>query len=346
MLTYNRLSSKPGAFKAMTGVSIEEFQSLLSRVAPKYEALVRSQAQRVDRKRRPGGGVKSRYGLDGRLLMTMVWLKLYVTCDAIGVIFDLDKGTVSRFTRPILQILRQLGEGTLSWPEEARGLVEPDHGTTNPPAPPASSAEDSPEDPGPDDEGVAEDDGMRVVTPDGGNCPDYLAIVDATEQRVERSSDYATQKKHYSGKKKCHTIKTQVIVNERGRIRHVSDSVPGSSHDLTLLRQSGVFDQLPDGVTVMADCGYRGLQNDLTDRSVALPYRPKDKQVLTPEEKLHNTYISRIRVVVENVLCEMKHFRALDSVFRHCLERHNEITRAIAGILNHRIDKRLAKVPT
>jgi hypothetical protein len=106
-----------------------------------------------------------------------------------------------------------------------------------------------------------------------------------------------------------------------------------------------VLDELPDGLTVLADCGYRGLPNDLPDRSVALPDRPKDKQELTPQEKLPNHFISRIRVVVENTLCQMKHFRALDSVFRHCLDRYTAITRAIAGIVNDRIDKRLAKIP-
>jgi hypothetical protein len=274
--------------------------------------------------------------------MTVVWLKLYVTGEAIGFMFEVDKGTMSRFTRPILQILRELGEDTLGWPEEARELAEPEDVRLNPPEPPAGSPAGSPDDPRGDDRRVAADDGSRVVTPDQSNCPDYLAIVDATEQRVERSSDDATQKQHYSGKRKCHTLKTQVIVNEHGRIRHVSDSVPGSTHDLTLLRQSGVIDELPDGLSVVADCGYRGLQNDLPDRSVALPYRPKDKQELPPEEKLHNHFISSIRVVVENTLCQMKHFRALDSVFRHCLERYNEITRAIAGMVNWRLDKRLA----
>jgi transposase len=346
MLTYEQLSSKSGAFKSLTGLSIEEFQGLLGRVRPRYEALARSQTERADRKRAPGGGLKSRHDLTQRLLMTMVWLKLYVTCEAVGFMFGVDKGTVSRFTRPILRILRELGEDTLGWPEEARELAEPAEGKPNPPEKPAGQSEDSPDEPWGDDEHADEDDGSRVVTPDQSDCPDYLAIVDATEQRTERSSDYATQRKYYSGKRKCHTIKTQVIVNEHGRIRHLSDSVPGSTHDLTLLRQSGMTDELPEGLTVMGDCGYRGMQKAFPRHSVALPYRPKAHQELTPEEKLHNHFISSLRVVVENTLCQLKHFRALDSVFRHCLERYNDITRAIAGIVNWRIDKRLATQST
>jgi len=346
MLTYERLSAKPGVFKSMTGLSIEEFQTQLRRVTPQYEALVRSQTERADRQRAPGGGRKSQHDLTERLLMTMVWLRLYVTCEAVGFMFGVDKGTVSRFTRPILSILRDLGEDTLGWPKEARELTETDDTTAKAPPSPTGSQERPPDDPWQDEESVDPSDTARVVTPDQADYSDHLAIVDASEQRTERARDYALQKLYYSGKRKTHTIKTQIVVSETGRIRHVADSVPGSTHDLTLLRESGLKAELPEGLTVTGDTGYRGLQNDFPERSVALPYRPKDKQKLTPEEKLHNHFISRIRVVVENTLCELKHFQALVTRFRHSLERHSEITRAIAGLINCRIDKRLANQAT
>ena len=52
--------------------------------------------------------MKSRHDLTERLLMTMVWLRLYLTCEAVGFLFGVDKSTASRFTRPILSILRDL----------------------------------------------------------------------------------------------------------------------------------------------------------------------------------------------------------------------------------------------
>ena len=356
MLTYKQLAAKPGAFKSMTGITVEEFDSLLARVKPRYEAMVARRLYRPERRRGPGGGLKSRHDLTERLLMTQIWLKLYVTCDALGVMFEVDKSTASRFTRPILQILRELGEDTLGWPEEARELaksvesvesVESDDGSptgaTEAIGGDQSALTDEPSEDEPTDEPSGAE--SRLVTPDRSPCLDHLAILDATEQRTRRSKDYATQKRYYSGKKKCHTIKTQIIVNERGRIRHIADSVPGATHDLTLLRESGVPTDLPEGLTVTADTGYRGAQNDFPEHSVALPYRPKDKQTLTPEEKYHNHLVSKVRIVVENTLCELKHFQALSSVFRHSLEVYNQITRAIAGIVNWRIDKRLAEVP-
>lgn len=357
-------AAKPGVFQSITGVSPKEFDAILAQVEPRYQAMAKRRLERPDRKRAPGAGAKSRYDVADRLLMTLVWLRQYLTCEAVGFLFGVDKGTVSRFTRPILLILRDIGVDTLGWPEEAKEALEsirPGSGEsgagsvtpTDPPVdPPREASSDLsgesthgiswPMDRVEDEDVVRKTEAERVVTPDQSSCPDWLAIVDATEQRVERATVYATQKRFYSGKRKTHTIKSQIIVNERGRIRDVSDSVPGSTHDLTLLRESGVQAELPEGLTMMGDTGYRGLQNDFPNHSVALPYRPKDKQQLTPEEKLHNHFISRLRIVVENAICELKRFQALVTRFRHSLERHSAITKAIAGIVNLRIENRLA----
>jgi transposase len=301
----------------MTGITLEEFQPLLEEVQPRFDAVEQQRLKREQRKRAPGGGAKPRWDLRGRLLMTLVWLRLYLTCEAVGVLFDVDKGTVSRYTHPVLLILRDLGADTLGWPEEAQVLLageEPNDAPSEPPPPPS--------------------------------CPDMVAIVDATEQRVERPQDHATQKAHYSGKKKAHTRKTQIVVNEKGRVRSVSDSVPGSVHDLALMRQSQVSEQMPPELSAMGDSGYQGMQDDMPERSVALPYRATRGHPLTPEQKLHNHELSRIRIVVENTLARMKVFRVLRDAFRHAIELYDSIILAIVGIVNRRMDKQLARLST
>ena len=62
-------------------------------------------------------------------------------------------------------------------------------------------------------------------------------IIDCTEQPIQRPGDNATQDAHHSGKKKCHTLKTEYIVTAKGRIASVSTSHPGSHHDLTIRRE-------------------------------------------------------------------------------------------------------------
>lgn len=315
MLTYKHLSRKPGAFKSMAGITPEEFDILLEAVRPRFEAAEIERLKREERQRAPGGGAKPRCDLTERLLMIMIWLRLYLTCEAVGVLFSVDKGTVSRYTRPILLILCDMGTETLGWPEEAQALVATEEREETTPDP--SSEPD---------------------------CSDMVAIVDATEQRVERSQDYVTQKAHYSGKKKAHTRKTQVIVNEKGRIRHISKSVPGSKHDLALFRESKVAEQMPADLSAMGDSGYQGMQDDMPDRSVALPYRASRWHPLTPEEKLHNHEVSSVRVVVENTLAKMKIFRILADLFRHAMGIYDNIILAIAGIVNRRMDRQLVCV--
>ncbi|ETO91713.1 MAG: hypothetical protein P857_885 [Candidatus Xenolissoclinum pacificiensis L6] len=59
---------------------------------------------------------------------------------------------------------------------------------------------------------------------------------------------------YYSGKKKPHTIKTDVRINDKGRIVQVSKSYPGSIHDFKLFKQQ---EFPPQDSTVLVDSGYQ-----------------------------------------------------------------------------------------
>ena len=171
--------------------------------------------------------------------------------------------------------------------------------------------------------------------------PDLLAIVDATEQRVQRPGDDERQRRHYSGKKKAHTRKTAIVVNERGRIRDVTRSTPGSKHDLKHVVESQVMGGVPEDVTIIGDAGFDGLQNYYPERNVGTPHKARRNHPLTPDQKLANREFSSVRIVVENTLSHMKHFKVLAHQFRHTVELHDDAFRAVVGIINHRIDRRL-----
>ncbi len=93
-------------------------------------------------------------------------------------------------------------------------------------------------------------------------------IIDCTEQPIQRPKDNATQKAHYSGKKKRHTLKTEYIVAATGRIVSVSDSHPGSHHDLAL-RRAGP--RLPKRARCHADSAYQGY--DKEHPNLDIPYK-------------------------------------------------------------------------
>ena len=306
MITYQQLSQKPKIFKNLTGVTINEFNKLYRQTYPIWQQQEQERLNRPTRQRAIGGGRKYELKFREQFLMTLVWLRLYLNTEALGYFFGVDKSTVSRNTRRVLAALRVVGEGTLGWPE-------------------------------PPQRGQGKDVAQALA-----EYPDLFAIVDATEQAVRRSSDHDTQRQHYSGKKKRHTRKTQLVVNEHGEIRHLSSSTPGSVHDLKHFRLSGAGEQIPKPTTVGGDAGYDGLGNDLADHSVITSFKARRNHPLTEEQKLLNQEFSRLRIIVENTIAQLKHFKVLAHQFRHAVELYDTAFRAVVAIVNPRIKQRVA----
>ena len=158
MITYDKLKQKPRAFRSITGMSIAEFDGLYQKLIRVWARSERERLSRPDRKRAIGGGPPYNLRLQERLLMTAVWLRLYLSTEALGFFFGVDKSTASRNTRRLLPCLRLLGDETLGWPKP------PQRG-----------------------EGKSIEQALR-------DYPDLLAIIDATEQAVERPSENEQQK--------------------------------------------------------------------------------------------------------------------------------------------------------
>lgn len=310
MINYARLSQKPGIFKGFTGITVTEFRELEAKAEPKWLESEGKRLDRSDRKRAAGGGRKQDLPYREQLLMTMIWLRLYLTLDTLGFLFGVDKSTVSRYTRRMLPALREVGEETLGWvkpPKRGQG------------------------------KNLAE---ARET------YPDLFAFVDATEQSVQRPGDKEKQKKHYSGKKKRHTRKTQIVVNEYGEVRDVSTSVEGAVHDRRLFSRSGVAEKVPKDTLVAGDLGYLGIQNDLPDHSVLLPFKKSKHHPLTDEQKQLNQEFASGRIIVENTLGQFKHFKALAERFRHADDRYDDVFRSVLAVVNPRIQKRVAMTST
>lgn len=144
-------------------------------------------------------------------------------------------------------------------------------------------------------------------------------IVDATEQRTERRHAGCG----YSGKKKAHTVKTQIAVDKTGAIIHISDSVRGNIHDKKLFDQSLLM--LPDGS--LGDLGYLG-----TD--LVIPFKSSKLRPLTKRQKNWNTRHSRKRIIVEHVFASLKTFRILADRFRGSLNHYHEYFLIVCGLRN------------
>jgi hypothetical protein len=144
-------------------------------------------------------------------------------------------------------------------------------------------------------------------------------VVDATEQRTERRKDGSG----YSGKKKAHTIKTQIVVDNGGAIRHISLSVPGNVHDKKLFDRSGIT--LPD--LALGDLAYLGT-------NIAIPFKSSKLHPLTKQQEDHNTRHSRKRIIVEHVFASLKAFRILADRFRGALINYHSYFLIVCGLRN------------
>lgn len=84
-------------------------------------------------------------------------------------------------------------------------------------------------------------------------------LVDVTECSIQRSKNYEVQREYYSGKKKKHTIKIQIIVDEITKKIIGIAFDKGSVHDFKLFKDT--TKNLDKKIPFVADNGYLGIQN-------------------------------------------------------------------------------------
>jgi hypothetical protein len=170
--------------------------------------------------------------------------------------------------------------------------------------------------------------------------PELVVVIDSFEQKVQRPTDPTARNALYSGKKKTHTLKNQVSVDEdTGEIVDVSESVPGPLSDVKLVKQSGLLERLPEGVGAIGDCGYQGI-HDLHPLAHSPRKKPRGKD-RPPEDVAYNTAFSRRRIIVENTLLRARRYQSITQPDRDHRRHHAARVRAIAGLVNHQLRSRL-----
>ena len=110
-----------------------------------------------------------------------------------------------------------------------------------------------------------------------------------------QSNDQKEQKAYDSGKKKRHTLKSQVVIDGRTRQVIWTAHGRGTTHDFALYKHSRVA--LNKELAVLADSGYQGLDK-LHGKSQTPRKKPRKGQ-LSKEEKRAHRELSRRRIVIE-----------------------------------------------
>jgi hypothetical protein len=171
--------------------------------------------------------------------------------------------------------------------------------------------------------------------------PELAVIIDTFEQRVQRPRDRQQADGYYSGKKKQHTLKTQIAVDElTGAVCDIPDSVPGPTADITLLKQSQLLSRLPVGVGGIGDLAYVGIAELHPQRLGATPRRKPRTKERPPQDVAFNRAFSRRRIGVEHTIGRMRRYESLSQMDRYHRQYHSARTRAVAGLVNRQIRSR------
>ena len=153
-------------------------------------------------------------------------------------------------------------------------------------------------------------------------------------QKLPSSVPKKRQRNYYSGKKKRHTLKTQVVVNKATAEIVCIHTANGKSHDFRIFKESKTY--VNPKVVVVVDSGYQGLQK--THANTMLPKKKTKKKTLTQEDKKHNNNLASSRVLNENVIGVVKRFRILAEKYRNRKKRFNLRFNLIAGIYNFELN--------
>jgi hypothetical protein len=294
----------------MTGLRIKEFQRLVEETKVDWTGLKQMRTRpESDLKRRRGAGRKETFSTcEQQLFIVLFWMRSYSTLLMLEILFEGDEVT---HWRTLHRVTPLLSARRLSVSQTGRRRIR--------------NMEE-----------------LKEAFPDIHAAIEEM-LVDGTEQRIQRPKNKRKNKQYRSGKKKAHTVKTQVIVDARSkRILHVSKTVEGKKHDFRLFKETVCPTATDGGHVLLADSGYQGLQDQFPNLSSAkvVKKRFRGAPPLTRQERKQNRLLSKTRIFVEHAIGRLKQYKVLDHVFRHRLNRYNPIFRAVASITNLKLEMR------
>jgi hypothetical protein len=302
---FDYLRRYPTVFLKMTGLRLNEFADLLDDMLPRFASAEQRRLERPSRRRATGGGRHADLPPHDQILLAVIWLRQYPTNEVLGFLFGVSDSTTSRLVNRIVPLLSASGKDTMRLPDPGRKHRKQ----------------------------------LDVLLKE---TPELAVIIDTFEQRVQRCKDRKDADAHFSGKKKQHTLKPQVAVDEDdGTVCDVGESVVGPTADLTLLKQSGLLSRLPEGVGAIGDLAYVGIGEAHPQGLGACPRRKPRGKDRPPEDVCFNRAFAKRRIKVEHTIGRMRRYQSLSQTDRHHRRNHTARTRAVAGLVNRQIRSRL-----
>jgi len=287
-MNLEHLNSYPAAkVRALFGLTVVALSELLAKVLP--ELVRRRQAERVrrpDRQRAVGGGRRRRLKPYQEVLLTLVYLRHNVAHAVVGELFGVSADTAENTFHEVVFVLRDVCPAQ-RWNAEKRWKKNEPSWTP--------------------------DEVERV-------------LIDSFESPVRRPSLPERQKRVYSGKKKRHTLKSQVVTDVKGEILDLDPGHRGPTADKRVYEQSPVEEHYPNAAK-QGDLAYQGIAG------VNVPHKKPKGGRLTEEQRAENRRLAAVRVHVEHGIRRIKGWRIVRDDYRLALGLFPLIASTVVGLV-------------
>lgn len=299
MIRYCELKKKPAVFQSFTGLKPKAYETLLTSFHQAYEDDLddRDAKRKQKRQRQRGGGRQgSLKTMADKLLFILFYFKFYPVQEVQGYFFGMGQSQAWEWIHRLTPILNQALGNEKQLPARKSQDIE------------------------------------HILV----RCPGLEFIIDGTERPIRRPKDKKRQKQYYSGKKKRHTIKNNVVSDKRSRkIKVLSPTCEGKKHDKKLADEQDIL--FPPGSKLWQDTGFQGYEPE----NVTLyqpTKKPKGKE-LTAQQKEQNRQISKERILVEHSIGGVKVFGIVRDIFRNMKDDFDDLVMETAcGLHNLRCD--------
>ena len=262
--------------RALLGLEPAALSQLLATLLPELIARrLAEQTAKPNRKRSPGGGRRRKLFPYQGVLLTLVYLRHNVSHAVVGQMFSVSADISENSFHDVVQLLRDLCPAH-RWDAEKKWTKK---------------------------EPSWHPDTLDVV------------LVDSFETPIARPSLPTVQRQLYSGKKKRHTLKTQIITDKRGEVLTIEPGYPGPLPDKTLYEQSEAPAQYPRAAR-RADLAYQGVPEMLLPHKRKRGRAGEKAKELTLEQKAENRHQASQRVYVEHGVRRCKAWRILRDELR------------------------------
>lgn len=286
------IEKNPHEVKRLIGIDEAQLEKLITQAELLYNHKSQELERQKNRINKKGGGRKIKLCTKEQILLTLIYLRHAVTFQLVGIQFGVSESAAHYiFHRWLPIIIEVLPASLLSQVKKSES----------------------------DTEFI-----LEILA-------QLQLIVDSCEQVRERPSDYQSQKKFYSGKKKSHTMKNQLIVLPDGKdIVDVVAGEPGPKSDINIFRECKT--KFAPSQKFTGDKAYQG------DPQITTPQKKPKGVSLTLSEQKNNQQLSKTRIFVEHIIRVVKIFKVAGERFRLDCKNYDRVILAICGLARLRIN--------